>query len=115
MKTQITTRDMVLEFIHALNAEDFRAAKCWLNDNFTFNGPMGTRNGADAYMNDMEKMKFKYAILKTFEEGNNVCVIYDITIAGKTITASGIYHLEMGKLSSLQVFFDPRPLLENNN
>lgn len=111
MKTQITTRDIVLEFIHALNTEDFKTAKHWLNDTFTFAGPMGVRAGAESYMADMEKMKLKYRVEQTFEEGNDVCVIYEIDMGGKTITASGLYHLENSKLSSLRVFFDPRPLL----
>lgn len=111
MKTQITSRDIVLEFIHALNSEDYSIARKWLNDTFNFNGPMGQRVGADRYMQDMEKIRFKYTIRQTFEEGNDVCLIYDILIGGKTVTASGWYHLENGKLESLNVFFDPRSLL----
>ncbi|ABG58023.1 nuclear transport factor 2 family protein [Cytophaga hutchinsonii] len=112
MKTQITTRDLVLEFIHALNTENFPAAKKRLNENFTFNGPMGHREGSERYMNDMEKMKFKYVVHKMFEEGNDVCLIYDINMNGKTIAASGLYHLEKGEITSLHVYFDPRPLFE---
>ncbi len=112
MKTQITTRDLVLDFIHALNTENFPAAKKRLNANFTFNGPMGKREGADNYMNDMEMMKLKYIVHKTFEEGNDVCLIFDIEMGGKTVSASGLYHLEKGELTSLNVYFDPRPLLQ---
>lgn len=111
MKTQITTRDLVLEFIHALNTENFSAAKKRLHESFTFTGPMGRREGADNYINEMEKMKLKYVIRQTFEEGNDVCMIYEIDMGGKTITACGLYHLEQGELTSLNVYFDPRPLL----
>jgi len=47
----------VLSFIDALNNEDFKSARKLTTDDLRFEGVMGTREGADAYFADMEKMK----------------------------------------------------------
>ena len=108
-----TNKEVVLSFINALNEENFDAARKLLNRSFSFEGPLGEREGADVYVNDMKKMKFKYDIDTVFENKNEVCLIYDINMGnGKSIRTCGIYRLEDAKLSSLQVLFDPRPVLE---
>lgn len=113
MKSQHTdAREVVLSFIDALNKEDYQSARQCLSDDFTFKGVMGTRNGADAYMKDMEKMKFKYDLKKAAVEGNDVSLLFDFTQKGITLQASGWYHLNDGKIHDYTVIFDPRPLLE---
>ncbi len=109
--TQQHAKDTVLSFINALNAEDFRTARNYVNNELTFIGVLGTRHGADAYFADMEKMKFKYKIEKVVADDNDVCLWYAITMGGKTITACGWYLLVKGKISEFRVLFDPRPLL----
>ena len=108
------SKELVLSFLEALNEEDFEKAKECLNNDFIFRGPMGERNGAGEYIEDMKKMKFKYKIEKAFSLGEDVCIIYEIDMSGKAkIPTSGLYHLDNGKISSLKVFFDPRPILKN--
>lgn len=108
-------REIVFSFIEALNDEDFAAAKKYLSHDMLFAGVMGSRNGAEAYMQDMEKMKFKYDIKKTFINGDEVCLFYDIDMSGTTIFCCGWYQLERGKIKSFKVVFDPRPLLEKSD
>jgi len=107
-----TSGDTVKNFLNALNDEDFNTARSFLNDDVKFIGVMGTRDGADTYITDMAKMKFKYNIQKLFEDGNDVSVFYDINMGGPTIFSSGWYQLSNGKISIMKVLFDPRPLLE---
>jgi len=108
-----TNKEIVLSFLNALNEENFDTARMLLNPSFSFKGPLGERAGADVYINDMKKMKFKYDIDKVFENKNEVCLIYDINMGkGKPIKTCGIYQLEDDKLSSLYVLFDPRPVLD---
>lgn len=102
----------VLRFINALNEEDFETACDCVTDDLTFTGVMGVRNGADAYFNDMKRMKLKYNIRKVFGDDNDVCLWYDIVMDNKPILSSGWYQLEKGRIKSFQVVFDPRPLLE---
>src|SRR5690242_875117 len=108
---EIKAKDIVLKFLNALNAENFETARSTLDDNMQFNGVMGSRDGADSYINDMSKMRFKYDVLKVFENENDVCVFYDIDMNGKRIFTCGWYVLQDEKIKSLRVVFDPRPLL----
>ena len=112
--SEILAKETVLSFIRALNGEDFKTARTYLSDAMVFNGVLGSREGADVYIGDMEKMKFKYEIKKLFVDGDDVCLFYDIDMSGHTIFSSGWYQVEDGKIKSLQVIFDPRPLLEKN-
>jgi ketosteroid isomerase-like protein len=107
-------QETVLAFVKALNNEDFKTARPYLNDDFTFDGVMGTRNGADNYFKDMEQMKLKYEAKKAFADGNDVCLLCDLTMSGKTIFCCSWYHLKYGKISSLKAVFDPRPLFEKS-
>ena len=111
--TATGARNVVLSFIDALNNHDYDGARRYLNDNMTFIGVLGARNGADAYMDDMSRMKFEYEIKKIFVDGDDVCLFYDIDMSGKTIFCCGWYHLEGGKISTFRVVFDPRPVLNN--
>jgi predicted ester cyclase len=120
MKTETATienktKDIVLSLLDAMNKEDFKKARTYVTDDFKFNGVLGSRNGADAYFKDMEQMKFKYEIKKTFFDEKDVCVFYDIIMSGKKIFCSGWYHLRENKVSSLRVVFDPRPVLEDSD
>lgn len=108
-------KETVLAFVQAINDEDFKTARQLASDNMTFKGVLGSRDGGDAYMQDMEKMKLKYDIQKAFMDGNDVCLLYDLTMSGKTIFGCGWYQVEAGKVQSLKVLFDPRPFLEGGN
>jgi hypothetical protein len=106
------SKQIVLDSIDAMNGFDYERARGYVTDDFNFVGVLGTRNGAEAYFNDMQKMKFRYNILKSFADGNDVCLIYDIDMGGQTIFCCGWYQLQNDKIKSLRVVFDPRPLLE---
>jgi limonene-1,2-epoxide hydrolase len=107
-----TPKEVVVSFINALNNEDFGAARGLVSDNMTFNGVLGSRNGADEYFNDMRKMKFKYDVIKAFADQEDVCVLYDISMGDKKIFTCGWYLVEDDKIKSIRVVFDPRPVLE---
>jgi len=107
-----SARGQVLSFVKALNEEDFEFARSCVSDDMRFEGVLGSRNGAEAYFNDMKKMKLKYDVKMAFEEGNDVCLLYNLQMSGLTIFGCGWYHLENEKITSLRVVFDPRPVLE---
>lgn len=107
-------KDIVLSCITALNHGDFNAAKGLVAENMTFLGVLGSRNGAEAYFRDMERMKLKYDIKKVFADNNDVCLFYDLHMSDLIIFGCGWYHVENGKITSLRVVFDPRPVLEHS-
>lgn len=105
-------KEVVLSCVDAINAEDFKIARKYVSDDMTFKGVLGSRNGAEEYFEDMEKMKLKYNLRKTIAEGNDVCLFYDVNLSGAKVFCCGWYHVEDGKIKSLRVVFDPRPVLE---
>lgn len=107
--TVLTT---VLSFLNALNREDFDSASNYVNDDLQFIGVLGSRDGATAYLSDMRQLKIKYVIKKSFSDGQDVCVLCDFQMTGRSVFGSGWYQLMNGRISSIRVVFDPRPLLE---
>ena len=112
METTSNAKDTVLAFIKALNDNDFAAAKKYASTDLKFIGVLGSREGADIYFQDMERMKLKYDIKKVVADGNDVCLLYDVLISGLHIFGSGWYVVNDGKIASIRVIFDPRPILE---
>jgi hypothetical protein len=104
-------KEVVLTFLDAMNKEDFKTARHYLSDDMIFDGVLGHREGADIYVEDMRKMKFKYKILKAFADAEDVCVLYDINMSGLTIYTAGWYKVRDNKIKSLKVVFDPRPIV----
>lgn len=109
--SQHSAKETILAFIQALNKEDFKTARTYAQPDMKFIGVLGTRDGADAYFADMEKMKFKYRIEKAVGDDTDVLLWYDIDMGKQTITACGWYQLTNGKIAEFRVLFDPRPLL----
>jgi hypothetical protein len=111
-KTVSDAKEVVLSLVTALNEENFEAARGYADDNMSFVGVLGSREGAEAYFSDMKRMRLKYTIQKVLADDSDVGLFYDLKISGQTIFGCGWYHVENGKVTSLKVIFDPRPLLE---
>jgi limonene-1,2-epoxide hydrolase len=112
MESRSNAKEVVMSFLKALNDEDFKTARSYVSDNMSFLGPLASREGAEAYFKDMERMRLKYEIKKVFVDGDDVCLLYDFNTGPITLFGCGWYHVEDGKISSLRVVFDPRPLVE---
>jgi hypothetical protein len=102
---------IVLKFGDAINAEDYQLARTYVADNLTHIFPLGEHDNADAYFEQLKYVRPKLDIHKTFVDGNDVAVMYDTTVAGVTLFASGWFKVEDGKVRSFTVVFDPRSLL----
>lgn len=109
--TEHNAKVVVLDFIKALNEEDFDLARQQLHNDLDFKGVMSERIGADVYMEDMRRMKVKYDIKKVFTNNEDVCVFYDIHIRGKRLFGSGWYSIENEKIKTFRIVFDPSPVL----
>jgi predicted ester cyclase len=112
--SQTDPTEVVLAYVAALNDEDFKSVRQYMSDDLSFVGVLGSRQGADAYFKDMERMRLKYEIQKVFANGDDVCLLYNLRISGLTVFGCGWYHVENGKIDSLKVLFDPRPILEQS-
>lgn len=112
METATDARDVVLTYIEALNREDFRHARDLVDDDIAFDGVLGSRRGSKDYFADMERMRLKYDIKKVFVDGNDVCLFVDVAMGGTSVLTCAWYQVANGKIQSLRVVFDPRPILE---
>lgn len=109
-----TTQNTAEQFIQYLNEENFEKAESCLDPDFKFIGVLGKRDNASVYIKDMKQMKFKYKILKAFTSGEDVCFWYTIDMGENAVEASGWYQIKDGKIHTLKVLFDPRPLLQQD-
>ncbi len=104
-------KQLILSYIDALNRQDFQMARRYVADDLSFDGALGSRQGADDYFEDMKRMRLRYDIKKVFASGDDVCVLYDVTLSEVLLFTCGWYRIEAGKIRSLKVIFDPRPVL----
>lgn len=117
MESAMRSRDeesieTALNLERAINQEDFQLAKTYVAEEMKYNGPFGAREGADAYLDQIAKLRLKFRTQKTFVDGGDVCAFYDIEIAQLKVPACGWFKVKDRKVTSLQVFFDPRPMLK---
>jgi limonene-1,2-epoxide hydrolase len=112
-------KKVVISYLKALNDQDFKAARSYLNDNMTFQAPIASYNSADAYFKENERLRSQYGIKKVlyevkkvFVDGDDVCVFFDFNIGSATLFASGWFHVDDGKINSIRVVFDTRPIVE---
>jgi hypothetical protein len=112
-------KEVVLGLGKALNDENFEIARRYVTDDMKYVGPFGCRDGAEAYLREIERLRLKFDIQKIFADGKDVCALYAITVPGissfslatRRLFACGWFQIEAGKVFSLRVTFDPRPLL----
>ena len=112
-------KKVVISYLKALNDQDFKAARSYLNDNMTFQAPIASHNSADAYFKENERLRSEYGIKKVlyeikkvFVDADDVCAFFDFNIGSVTLFACGWFQVENGKISSIRVLFDPRPIVE---
>jgi hypothetical protein len=60
----------------------------------------------------MERLKIRFNIKKIFENGDDVCLLYDFSSESVNLFGCGWYRLENGKINLLRVVYDPRPIVE---
>jgi len=72
---------MTYYYYDLLNSKDFSGLRDLLSENISFTGPVVQRSGANEYIDALKRLfKFhkKSQMLKQFENGNDVCSIYDL-------------------------------------
>ena len=102
----------VTSLLEAINREDFTAARAFLRDDMKYIGVFGSRDGADASLDEVQQRALKFGIREVIAEGNEVAVFYDLSTSGMTLFAAGWFQIKDGKVILIRVVFDPRPILE---
>jgi limonene-1,2-epoxide hydrolase len=114
-------KEIVVSFLKYLNNRDLESARSCVSDNFVCISPpgLGSFDSAESYFKAAEQAQkvhessYKFEIKKIFMDGNDVCVFNDVIAGPITLFACGWYHVEDGKIRSLRLVYDPRPLLNN--
>lgn len=108
----VSAKEVVLAFIEAMNKSDYKEARNYVDEDLTFEGVLGSRQGAEVYFKDMEKMRFRYDIQKVWADKEDVALFYEINMSGTFVPTFGWYKVKEGKIVSIRVLFDPRPVLQ---
>ena len=112
----INPKEIVLEFLEALNRKDFKSARNYVSDNVLYMAPVNSFNGAEPYFKYVEHLNLpKLDIKKVFTEGSHdVSVLWEVNYGtpAATIFVSAWYQVHDGKISSMKLVFDPRPYLQ---
>jgi len=105
-------RNIVTNLLEAINREDFTTARTFLQNDMRYIGVLGSRDGADASLAEVQQRSLKFGIREVIAEGNEVAVFYDLSTSGVMLFAAGRFQIRDGKVILIHVVFDPRPVLE---
>ena len=102
-------KDIVMAYIGALDSQDYDRALGYLHDRVRVRGPAGEAFGKPVdFIEMLRKYRGKYDVKKTFADGDDVCVLYDLATTGPTVFMSSWYQVREGKIVSIHSVFDPR-------
>jgi len=101
--------DVVMAYINALDGQDYDAAMKQLHDDVRIRGPAGETFGKpNDFIEMLKKYRGKYDIKRTFADGDDVCLLYDLKTNGPTVFMTSWYQVRQGKIASIHTVFDPR-------
>ena len=106
--------DIVQKFMGALGKGDFVAARKYLDDHLSFQGPIDTFQKPEPYLESLKKLHpiiERVDMKKMFVDGDDVCLLYDMvtkTPVGTAFVAEW-HHITGDKITAIRVVFDARP------
>ena len=110
-----SAKEIVMEYLQALiERRDFKSARSYLKDNVSYVSPLNSFDSAEPYLKYNESLHLpKPDIKKVFTDGDDVCLLYEMTLTTPpaTLPVSFWAHVDNGKISSINVNFDPRPFI----
>jgi limonene-1,2-epoxide hydrolase len=119
-ETTKSAKEIVTEFIQALERKDWKTVRGYISDNISVLAPgpveSTTFHQAEPFMNYLEHANLPpLEIKKEFANGNDVCLLYDMTYGEpplKTFVCGWFHVNEDGKIGSLRFVLDPRALFQ---
>src|ERR1700728_29420 len=83
-----------------------------LSEDVVFEGPLGTTQGADAYVLGVRQMGDSVRgvdVQRLIVDGDDVCIVYALQSSAGTLPTVGWYHFSDDKIDAVRAYFDPRP------
>ena len=118
--TKSSAKEIVMEFVQALEQKDFKTVRSYMSDNISVVAPGPEKlisfNKAEPYVTYLEHANLPpFEIKKEFADSNDVCHLYEITYRKPPVTTfvCGWFHVnDDGKISSIRYVADIRQLLQ---
>ena len=111
-----SAKEIVMEYLQALiERRDFKSARSYLKDDVSYVSPLNSFDRAEPYLKYNESLHLpKPDIKKVFADGDDVCLIYEMTLTTPPVTLPVSFwaHVDGGKISSIRLVFDPRPFIQ---
>ena len=111
-----TAKEIVMAYLDEVTERrDFESAKSYLKEDVSYWSPLNSFDNAEAYLKYNFSLNLpKLDIKKTFADGDDVCLLYEITLAKPAMALFACLwaHVDDGKISSIKVLFDPRPFVQ---
>ncbi|WP_018684997.1 nuclear transport factor 2 family protein [Actinokineospora enzanensis] len=104
---------IVAAYFDAWRARDFDRYQSLLADDFSFVGPLATLTGAVEARRGIEgmaKIITDLVVLRRFVEGDEVLTWFELHAGGVALPTANWAKVEGGRIVSMKVTFDPRPL-----
>jgi len=109
MSAKSPSLEVVMAYINALDSQDYETAVNHLHDKVRIRGPAGETFGTPYdFIEMLRRYRGKYDIKKSFADGDDVCLLYDLQTNGPTVFMSSWYQVKQGKIVSIHTVFDPR-------
>ena len=115
-------KEIVMEFIQALERKDFKTVRSYISDNISVLAPGPAKpitfHQAEAYMYYLEHATgLPPEIKKVIADGNDVCVTFEITYPDPpqpvTTLVCGLFHVnDDGEIGAIRLVLDPRELFQ---
>ncbi|HTW55314.1 MAG TPA: nuclear transport factor 2 family protein [Thermoplasmata archaeon] len=110
-----SAKDVVMSYQAAMGKGDWKGARGHLADHLEFSGPLDTFHKADDYIAALQKlfpMVEKVDVKRVFAENADVVILCDLHFKPPMPTMYVVewYTVTGGKISRVQVVFDPRPM-----
>jgi hypothetical protein len=113
-----SAKEIVMEFIEALDRKDFKTVRSYISDNISYVSPFNSLVGAEPYLKYLEHANLpKLNIKKEFVDSNDVCIFHEYKVGKPPVTSlvcTWVHVNNDGKISSIRAVLDPRPYLQQN-
>lgn len=108
-------KSVVISYVDALDSRNYDLAASFISEGVKIIGPAGESFGKPKdFTNMLKRYKGEYVILKAFEQGDDVCLLYDFRTSGRSVYMSSWYRVEGGKIIFIRTIFDPSALQSEN-
>jgi limonene-1,2-epoxide hydrolase len=116
----VNAKNIVLEFVDALERKDFKTVRSHISDNISVLAPgpveLTRFNQADPYVTYLEHANLpRFEIKKEFEDNNDVCLLYEMNYREPLVMIFVCAWFQVNddrKISSIRFVADIRSLLK---